>query len=210
MTDHPDHDATPPVPPPVPPPASPSVPPSVLTDLRALDGAVYAAVAATSTPTLDSALRRLSRAADHSKISLAVSALLALRPGRPRQAAVAGVGAVALASVAANLVGKQLVHRPRPDRELARVTVGRQVAMPESASFPSGHTASATAFATAVGVLLPPLALPLGALATAVGYSRVHTGVHYPGDVAAGALLGFAAAVASLAVVRTVPPSLPE
>ncbi|MEU1287515.1 phosphatase PAP2 family protein [Kitasatospora sp. NPDC005856] len=178
--------------------------------MRALDGAVYAAVAATPTPTLDTALRRLSRAADHSKISLAVAALLALRPGRPRQAAVAGVGAVALASVAANLVGKQLVHRARPDRELARVAVARQVSMPESASFPSGHTASATAFATAIGVLLPPLALPLGALAVGVGYSRVHTGVHYPGDVAAGALLGYAAAVASLAVVRTVPPRLPD
>ncbi|MEV7183452.1 phosphatase PAP2 family protein [Kitasatospora sp. NPDC093102] len=180
----------------------------MLTDLRAIDRAVYAAVAATPTPALDSALRRLSRAADRSKISLSVAALLALRPGRPRRAAVAGVGAVALASVAANLVGKQLVHRPRPDRVEARVVVGRQVPMPESASFPSGHTASATAFATAVGVLLPPLAVPLGALAVAVGYSRVHTGVHYPGDIAAGALLGFAAAVASLAVVRTVPQSL--
>ncbi|WP_316520899.1 phosphatase PAP2 family protein [Kitasatospora brasiliensis] len=181
----------------------------VLTDLRALDGAVYAAVAGTPTPALDSALRRLSRAADHSKISLATAALLALRPGRPRQAAVAGTGAVALASVAANLIGKQLVRRPRPDREQARVAVGRQVPMPESASFPSGHTAAATAFATTVGVLLPPLAVPLGALAAAVGYSRIHTGVHYPGDVAAGALLGFAAAVASLAAVRAAPPGRP-
>ncbi|MFJ6616367.1 phosphatase PAP2 family protein [Kitasatospora sp. NPDC091335] len=190
--------------------SSPSAVGAVLDDLRAVDGAVYGAVAATPTPALDSALRRLSRAADRSKISLTVAALLALRPGRPRQAAAAGVGAVALASAAANLVGKQLVRRPRPDRERARVIVGRQVPMPESASFPSGHTASATAFATAVGVLLPPLAVPLGALAAAVGYSRVHTGVHYPGDVAAGALLGFAAAVASLAVVRTAPPSAPE
>ncbi|MFJ9440628.1 phosphatase PAP2 family protein [Kitasatospora sp. NPDC101235] len=204
MTD-PHHDVAPPVP-----PAPPSAVEAVLTDLRAIDGAVYAAVAATPTPALDSALRRLSRAADRSKISLSVAVLLALQPGRPRRAAVAGAGAVALASVAANLVGKQLVHRPRPDRVEARVVVGRQVPMPESASFPSGHTASATAFATAVGVLLPPLAVPLGALAVAVGYSRVHTGVHYPGDVAAGALLGFAAAVASLAVVRTVPPGLLE
>ncbi|MGW3072195.1 MULTISPECIES: phosphatase PAP2 family protein [unclassified Kitasatospora] len=189
--------------------AAPPAPQAVLTDLRTLDGAVYAAVAGAPTPALDSALRRLSRAADHSKISLAVAALLALVPGRPRQAAVAGVGAVALASVTANLVGKQLVRRPRPDREQAKVVVGRQVPMPESASFPSGHMASATAFATAVGVLLPPMAVPLGAVAAAVGYSRVHTGVHYPGDVAAGALLGFAAAVASLAVVRSLPPSLP-
>ncbi|QDQ15168.1 phosphatase PAP2 family protein [Streptomyces spectabilis] len=175
---------------------------AVLRDLRAIDGALYAAVAATPTPTLDRALRRLSHAADHSKISLTVAAGLALVPGRPRRAALAGVGAVALASAAANLFGKRMVRRRRPDREQARVVVDRHVPMPRSASFPSGHTASAAAFATAVGVALPAAAVPLGALAAAVGYSRVHTGVHYPGDVVAGAVLGFAAAATSLAVLR--------
>ncbi|MFD8780689.1 phosphatase PAP2 family protein [Kitasatospora sp. NPDC059599] len=182
-----------------------SAPAGVLADLRAVDGALYAAVAATPTPALDTALRRLSRTADHSKISLAVAGGLALLPGRPRQAAAVGIVAVALASTAANLLGKRMVRRRRPDRERARVIVARQVPMPESASFPSGHTASATAFATAVGVVLPPAAVPLGALAVAVGYSRVHTGVHYPGDVAAGAVLGFAAAAAALTVLRLPP-----
>ncbi|MER7625022.1 phosphatase PAP2 family protein [Streptomyces sp. NPDC126503] len=171
---------------------------AVLQDLRAVDGAVYAAVAGTSTPTLDTALRRLSTAADHSKISFTVAALLALAPGRPRRAALVGAGAVAVASASANLLGKRLVRRPRPDREAARVVAGRHVPMPDSASFPSGHTASAVAFATAVGATLPPAAAPLWALATAVAYSRVHTGVHYPGDVAAGAVLGVASAAASL------------
>ncbi|MFD4377194.1 phosphatase PAP2 family protein [Streptomyces sp. NPDC058486] len=173
---------------------------AVLHDLRAVDGALYGAVAATPTPALDLGLRRLSHAADHSKISFAVAAGLALFPGRPRRAAVAGVGAIAIASATANLLGKRLVRRPRPDREAARVVVGRHVPMPESASFPSGHTASAVAFATAAGVALPPAAVPLGLLASAVGYSRVHTGVHYPGDVAAGAVLGLASGAASLAV----------
>ncbi|MDX2295531.1 MULTISPECIES: phosphatase PAP2 family protein [Streptomyces] len=173
---------------------------AVLHDLRAVDGALYAAVAATPTPALDVGLRRLSNAADHSKISFAVAAGLALVPGRPRRAAVAGAGAIALASATANLLGKRLVRRPRPDREAARVVVGRHVPMPESASFPSGHTASAVAFATAAGVVLPPVAVPLGLLASAVGYSRVHTGVHYPGDVAAGAVLGLASGAVSVAV----------
>ncbi|MFF4169705.1 phosphatase PAP2 family protein [Streptomyces sp. NPDC001744] len=170
----------------------------ILRDLRAVDGAVYAAVAATPTPTLDTALRRLSTAADHSKISLAIAAALALFPGRPRRAALAGIGAVAVASATANLLGKRLVRRSRPDREAARVVAGRHVPMPDSASFPSGHTASAVAFATATGVVLPAAAVPLGVLAATVGYSRVHTGVHYPGDVAAGAVLGVASAAVSL------------
>jgi undecaprenyl-diphosphatase len=62
--------------------------------------------------------------------------------------------------------------------------------MPTTHSFPSGHSASAFAFATGVAHQLPPVAAPLYALAGVVGYSRVHTGVHYPGDVVVGALLG--------------------
>lgn len=162
--------------------------------LQALDVALYTAVARTRTPTLDAGLRRLSKAADHSKISLAVAGLLALRPGQTRRAAVRGCTAVALASATANLVGKQIVPRPRPNRAAAHVAPRRQVPMPKSASFPSGHTASAVAFAAAASTALPSATAPLGLLACTVGYSRVHTGVHYPGDVAAGALIGLASA----------------
>ncbi|MEV7602173.1 phosphatase PAP2 family protein [Kitasatospora sp. NPDC089797] len=176
----------------------------MLRDLAALDGALYAAVAATPTPALDRALRSLSRAADHSKINLSVAAALTLVPGRCRRAGLTGAAAVALASGTANLLGKQLVRRPRPDREAARVVRDRQVPMPASASFPSGHTASAFALATAVGTLLPAAAAPLALLACAVGYSRVHTGVHYPGDVLAGALLGSACAGTALALGRRI------
>jgi undecaprenyl-diphosphatase len=76
--------------------------------------------------------------------------------------------------------------------------------MPSSASFPSGHSASAFAFATAVGHYLPPLALPLRFLAWAVAYSRVHTGVHYPADVVVGSLVGVAVGHTLSRVVRTV------
>jgi undecaprenyl-diphosphatase len=62
--------------------------------------------------------------------------------------------------------------------------------MPASTSFPSGHSATAFAFATGVGHVLPSTAIPLRGLAAVVAYSRVHAGVHYPGDVVAGALIG--------------------
>jgi undecaprenyl-diphosphatase len=168
-------------------------------DLAALDQALYEAVTVTRTPTLDSALRQLSAAADHSKISFVAAGLLALCPGRPRRAAVLGLAAVGVASSTANLLGKRLVRRPRPHRAEASPFPGRHVPMPASASFPSGHTASAVAFAAAVGPAFPAATVPLGLLACAVGYSRIHTGVHYPGDVVAGAVLGTGAAAAVLA-----------
>jgi membrane-associated phospholipid phosphatase len=172
------------------------VPQSLLRDLASLDQALYEAVTVTSTPALDSALRRLSAAADHSKISLLIAATLALR------AAVLGVAAVGVASTTANLLGKRLVRRPRPHRAEDSPFPGRHVPMPASASFPSGHTASAVAFAAAVGPAFPAVTVPLGLLACAVGYSRVHTGVHYPGDVIAGAVLGTGAAAAVLAAAH--------
>ena len=52
-------------------------------EVNRLDLAVYAAIAATSTPTLDPAFRRLSRAADYSKLWLASAALLAATAERP-------------------------------------------------------------------------------------------------------------------------------
>ena len=70
------------------------------------------------------------------------------------------------------------------------VPVWRNVAMPASTSFPSGHAASGFAFAAAIGRDQPWLGLALRFLAAAVAYSRVHTGVHYPGDAVAGALIG--------------------
>jgi undecaprenyl-diphosphatase len=84
------------------------------------------------------------------------------------------------------------------------VSSDRWVRMPASPSLPSGHSASAFAFATAVGSEVPALALPLHVVATAVAYSRVHTGVHYPADTLVGSVLGASVAqiVCSLTVGR--------
>ena len=62
--------------------------------------------------------------------------------------------------------------------------------MPTSTSFPSGHAASGFAFAAAIGRDQPWLGLGLRFVAAAVAYSRVHTGVHYPGDIVVGSLIG--------------------
>ena len=140
-------------------------------------------------------MSRLSRAADYSRLSLASAAVLAVAGGRDgRRAAVIGLASVAVTATVANLIAKPLGRRRRPDRAAQEVPLARQVRMPVSSSFPSGHTAAAFAFATGVARVSPAAAAPLRALAALVAYSRVHTGVHYPGDVAAGSLLGIALA----------------
>jgi membrane-associated phospholipid phosphatase len=110
---------------------------------------------------------------------------------RSRQAAGQGVLAIALASTATNLILKPLARRKRPARSDGRpVPDSRRVRRPASASFPSGHAASAFAFASAMGHAARAARLPLRVAAATVAYSRVHTGVHYPSDVAIGAVIG--------------------
>jgi len=164
---------------------------SLLEEAQQVDLALYRAVAGTPTPRLDTAMRRLSDAANYSRLSIAAAAILAMTGGRQgRRAAKSGLASLAATATVVNVVVKPLGQRRRPDRAAGHVPPDRHVRMPSSRSFPSGHTAAATAFASGVGSVLPAAGLPLHALAALVGYSRVHTGVHYPGDVVAGALLG--------------------
>jgi undecaprenyl-diphosphatase len=164
---------------------------AALRELANVDRAVYEAIADTPTTTLDEPLRRLSGLADNSVLWLTIAGGIFVVGGkRGRRAAITGLAAIGLNSVVVNLPMKFASRRRRPDRETAGVPEARWVTMPTSTSFPSGHSASAFAFAGAVASELPVLAVPLRALAAGVAYSRVHTGVHYPGDVIAGSLVG--------------------
>lgn len=171
--------------------------------LTRLDDRLYARWHRTETPRLDRVLPVLSRAADHGVLWLGIGGLL-WASGRPaeRRAALRGLGGLALASAVTNGPAKFLTRRPRPAPGL--VTLARQLARaPHTSSFPSGHSASAAAFATGVALESPAVAVPVGALAVGVAASRIHTGVHYPGDVLAGIAVG---ALATLAVRRVWPP----
>ncbi|MEV6339769.1 phosphatase PAP2 family protein [Nocardia vinacea] len=146
-------------------------------------------------PTLaDRFLRALSMSADHSRLWLVVAALMSMGGRAPRRAAVRGLLSVALASSVANGIAKPLFPRRRPPDESVPF-VRRLVKPPVSSSFPSGHSASAAAFATGVALESPAAAVVVGPIAAAVGYSRVHIGVHWPSDVIAGAALGSAIAL---------------
>jgi len=179
-----------------------------LRELGAVDRAVYSAVAATPTPSLDEPLRRLSNAANNSRLWLAIAAGLQIAGGQAgRRAATRGTVAIGVTSALVNLAVKSAWSRQRPDRAAAAVPVRRTVRMPTSTSFPSGHAASGFAFAAAIGRDQPWLGLVLRFLAAAVAYSRVHTGVHYPGDIVVGALIGEGTGQAVAGLIDRLPPA---
>ncbi|MCW2602186.1 MAG: superfamily protein [Pseudonocardiales bacterium] len=157
--------------------------------LARTDTSLFDRLSRVESPVLDATMPRLSQAADFSKLWMAIGAGLMLGGRKDRRAATRALASVAATSAVANQLAKRLSNRDRPQRAgVPLIRLARRI--PTSSSFPSGHSASAAAFAVGAALELPGAAIPLGALAGAVGFSRVYTGVHYPGDVAAGFALG--------------------
>lgn len=172
--------------------------------LSGWDRQVMHAVATRRWPGADPLLPRLSHSANHGLLWFGAAAgMVALgRGARSRRAAVRGAVSLAVASAAINTVGKRSVRRVRP--VLDAVPVIRQLKrQPFTTSFPSGHAASAAAFATGVTLESRSWGAVVAPVAAAVALSRVYTGAHYPSDVLAGAALGVGAAFAVRAAVPT-------
>jgi undecaprenyl-diphosphatase len=95
---------------------------------------------------------------------------------------------------------KALLDRPRPFEDLgaADPLLGATL----GTSLPSGHAATSFAGALLLAYLTGRAIPALLALAVLISFSRVYVGVHYPLDVLAGAVLGAAVALATIALVR--------
>ncbi|WP_445397385.1 bifunctional phosphatase PAP2/diacylglycerol kinase family protein [Streptomyces sp. LE64] len=181
----------------------PPVPPSFKDRLATVDTRLFESVADHHWPYGDRVLPRLSRSANHGLLWGAVAAGLVLtRSRRARRGAVRGMASLAVASATINTLGKRSVRRARPVLDAVPV-VRRLKRQPITTSFPSGHAASAAAFAAGVALESRGWGAVVAPIAFSVAFSRVYTGVHYPADVLAGAALGVGAAFAVRGLVPT-------
>jgi undecaprenyl-diphosphatase len=152
------------------------------------------------TPALERAARLLGKAGNNGVGWFAAGAALAAADA-PRRRAWAACAALGPAAIGLNFGIKLVVKRPRPVLEGLPPLGGA----PSSLSFPSAHSTSSFAVATAMTRVDRRAAVAfIPAVAVAVG--RPYLGMHYPSDVAVGVLLG-------LALGATIPlpvPSLPS
>lgn len=160
------------------------------------DQAIERRIARIPRSRIDDGLKALTTAANHSVLWFSIAGVLAARRGPTRRAAIRGTCAIAVTSFLANAVGKPLLPRRRPAAD-ALPDFRTHADPPTSSSFPSGHAASAAAFATAVTMEAPLAGAVVVPVAATVAYSRMHTGVHWTSDVLAGALVGTGIAMAT-------------
>jgi membrane-associated phospholipid phosphatase len=186
-----------------------------LAKLDAMDRRLFDRLTRRDGRLVDQVLKPVSTSANQSGLWLAIAAAMALTGGeRSRRAAVRGVVSISITSALVNLPLKYLARRGRPSAR--RGDAEMSIRMPKSSSFPSGHAASAFAFATGVGLEQPLWAIPTVPLAAGVAYSRVGLRVHYPFDVVVGAAIGAGIALATGRLTRVAEgwlggrPSAPE
>ncbi len=104
------------------------------------------------------------------------------------------VGCTLASAAVITTVLKYGINRPRPFVTYPDIEKAGDAGSP---SFPSGHTSDAFALATSLTIAYPKwyVAIPAYAWGCTVTYARMDLGVHYPGDVLAGAAVGAGSAV---------------
>jgi undecaprenyl-diphosphatase len=168
------------------------------------DAALFRWIASWRTPWLDAPMLWASFAGDRAAVWLILAAVIAvLRRGPYAMAAWRLALAIGLSGLLVDMALKPTFARLRPfDAVADTLVLGSR---PTTTSFPSGHATNAVVGAYALALVWRRPRALWWALATTIAVSRVYLGVHYPLDVVAGALFGWAIARFATAATPAVP-----
>lgn len=156
-------------------------------------------------PAFDEVFRTVTHLGDKGGVWLATAVFFLCageRKEKSRKAGVTMLLALLLSLLLNNLILKNIFARARPYQTIEGLLP--LIRAPRDYSFPSGHTASSFAAATAVYRNMPRM-YGIGALILAglIAFSRLYLGVHFPTDVLGGILGGAAAAYAAGYILPT-------
>ena len=117
-----------------------------------------------------------------------VAAVILLFFRKTRRAGAAMLVALLIGLLVGNVLLKEWVMRPRPFVTHPDLTALLDPG--DEWSFPSAHTLSGFAAATALWFFHRKSSIPAYLMAALIAFSRLYASVHYPTDILAGALLG--------------------
>lgn len=142
-------------------------------------------------PAIEAVAKNLARSGEYGAI-WAAGGVAAAALDSPRRRRWLAAAALAPLAIGVNFGVKTLARRRRPILH-GLPPLGRA---PTSLSFPSAHSTSSFAAATAMSRIAPEKRVPLYAGAAAMALTRPYLGMHFPSDILAGAVLGTALGLA--------------
>lgn len=119
-----------------------------------------------------------------------------------RKTGFAVIGATLSVLLFGELILKHIVCRPRPF--VINGAIELIIRAPSGFSFPSSHTATCFAMATAIYLFHKRLGIIAYIYAALVAFSRMYLYVHYPSDVIGGIALGIGCGVGTVALVKLI------
>lgn len=155
--------------------------------MNSIELAILDAIQGLRSPALDFVMKYVTHLGDAGLLFIILTALL-LGFKKTRIYGAVCASALALDVLSVNIIIKPLVARARPFT--LRPDLLLLIAQPLDFSFPSGHTALAFAFASAIGAYSKKYQLWAYVLAGLIAFSRLYLYVHFPSDILVGAAIG--------------------